>query len=321
MEEDNRRIKASLQLFDILKCCSGTLKGKFDNVDAALRLVDVDKMRCLIINCLIALHLVQTAQSNAREDSDNETCEIVKSRVFNAAVSMITSHEFNRGEAVVETILSSFPDEKEVSGERSWLPEHFTIALAMRNKLNEEDIRMMLSTDPSAIHRLRREAVSSENEIDGIVAIAGNTSRSRDPEIPVLCDESGKCALHLVAQYSQSLELLEVILQIDHKMTKMAANAEKITPLGLLCRRPHFSTFDKMFLCLIRADSTVKEISDGIIQCMQSCRKGLSDDISPGSSGERSLILIRKLLDANPAVAEYDNSLVSMQHVFTSGEN
>jgi hypothetical protein len=101
----------------------------------------------------------------------------------------------------------------------------------------------------------------------------------------------------------------------------MAANAEKITPLGLLCRRPHFSTFDKMFLCLIRADSTVKEISDGIIQCMQSCRKGLSDDISPGSSGERSLILIRKLLDANPAVAEYDNSLVSMQHVFTSGEN
>jgi hypothetical protein len=40
---------------------------------------------------------------------------MVKSRVFNAAVSMITSHKFNRDEAVVETILCSFPDEKEVS--------------------------------------------------------------------------------------------------------------------------------------------------------------------------------------------------------------
>jgi hypothetical protein len=165
----------------------------------------------------------------------------------------------------------------------------------VRNMISEHDIHIMLSIDPLAIHRLSREAVNGENNVDGIVAIAGNASRFRDPKTPVLCDKSGRCTLHLVAQYSESLKLLEYVLQINHKMVKMAAKTEKATPLGSHCRRPHFSTFDKMFLFLIRADSTVKVISDGIIQRMRLCRKGLSDDISPGSSDERSLTLIRKL--------------------------
>jgi hypothetical protein len=309
MEEDNRRIKASFQLFDILKCCSGTLKDNFDDVNAALRSVDVDKMRCLIINCLIALHLVQTAQSNKREDTYNENYKIVKNRVFNAAISMITGGDFNWDEAVVETILSRFPDEKEISGDRSWLPEHFTIALAVRNKISEDDIRIMLSFDPSVIHRLRRDAVSSENDIDGIVGIAGIHQS-------FMCDAIGRCALHLVAQYSVSLELLQDILQIDYNMTKMATCTEevggikKVTPLGSLRRRPQFSTFDKMFLCLIEVNSTAKVISNGIIQCMLSCKKGLFHDLSPGSSGERSLIVIRNLLDANPAVTNYNHSCI-----------
>jgi hypothetical protein len=71
MEEDDRRIKAALQLFNRLNCCSGTLKGNIDNLDTALRLVDLDKMRFLIINCLIAFYLVQKAQSIKREDSDD----------------------------------------------------------------------------------------------------------------------------------------------------------------------------------------------------------------------------------------------------------
>jgi hypothetical protein len=310
MEEYNRRIKTSLQLFDRLNCCSGKLKGIFDDVDAALRLVDVEKIRYLIINCLIALHLVQKEKSNTREDSDEENYEVVKSRVFNAAVSMITSHEFKRDEAFVETILSSFPDEKEKSVERSWLPEHFTIALAMRNKISEGDIRIMLSIDPSAVHTLRREAVRSESEISLMVGIAANTSRFRDLETPVLCDEGGRCPLHLVAQYSVSFELLEDILQIDHKMTKLATGEEGPTPLGLLCSRPYSETLNRMFLYLIAVNCTVEVIYDGIIHCMRSHKECTSHDISPGLNGLKILTFITWLLQANRAVKKYNNSRI-----------
>jgi hypothetical protein len=58
MDDTVRRLKASLQLFDKLECYSSVMNGDFEDVDTALSLVDIDKMRCHVINCLIALHLV-----------------------------------------------------------------------------------------------------------------------------------------------------------------------------------------------------------------------------------------------------------------------
>jgi hypothetical protein len=68
MDDDLCRLKASLQLFDKLECCSSNLNGNFDNVYAALALVDRDKMRRHIINCLTALHLVETQIGGSDED-------------------------------------------------------------------------------------------------------------------------------------------------------------------------------------------------------------------------------------------------------------
>jgi hypothetical protein len=100
----------------------------------------------------------------------------------------------------------------------------------------------MLSVDPLASHRLSKEAADVSSK------------------------QSGRCALHLVAQYSESLELLQDVLRIDHKMTKMDSESEKTrketTPLGFLCSRPHFPTFDDMVLCLIGVDSSVEIVSD-----------------------------------------------------------
>jgi hypothetical protein len=67
-----------------------------------------------------------------------------------------------------------------------------------------------------------------------------------------ICDE------HLVAQYSESLELLEDISQIDHNMarwiTESEDSREDSTPLSLLCRRRHFSTFDAMVLSITEVE-------------------------------------------------------------------
>jgi hypothetical protein len=88
MGDNDSRIKASLQLFNKLGCCSSDLNGDVNNVETALALVDVDKMRCHIINCLAALHMVED-----EEVLDEENYKLGKSKVFNAAISMILDDE------------------------------------------------------------------------------------------------------------------------------------------------------------------------------------------------------------------------------------
>jgi hypothetical protein len=297
MDDNLRCLKASLRLFDKLECCSSNLNGDFDNVFTALELVDEDKMRCHIFNCLIALNLVHT-EKRKEYSADDDKYEMVKGDVFTAAISMILDDEFDSNEAVVKTILTGFPfpDESKISDRYSWFPQHFAIALGVRNEISEDDIRIMLSVDPLPTQRLSK----------------------REGDEVIMYNESGRFALHLVAQYSESLELLEDILKIDHKMTKVISESEDTgvvtTPLGLLCSRPHFPTFDAMVLSLIEVDSSVAVISDGMIHHLMSYDKGSHQDISPGSArGAKSLILLGTLLDANPAVAEYDDSRIFHQ--------
>jgi hypothetical protein len=287
MDDNLSLLKASLQLFDKLNCCSSSLNGDFDNVFKALALVDEDKMRCHIFNCLIALNLVHT-EKRKNDTADDGNYEMVKGKVFNVAISMILDDEFDSDEAVVKTTLSSFP----FSDKQSWFPQHFAIALGVRNKISEDDLRIMLSVDPLPTQRLSK----------------------REGDAVLMCDESGRCALHLVAQYSESLELLEDILQIDHKMTKMVFESGDMeaaaTPLSLLCNREHFPTFDAMVLFLIGVDSSVKTVFNGMSNHLMSFNECLHQDILPGSRGAKSLILLGMLLDANPAVAEYNTFFI-----------
>jgi hypothetical protein len=144
--------------------------------------------------------------------------------------------------------------------QQSWFPQHFAITLGVRNNISEDDIRVMLSLDPSPMHRLSKKEGGAY----------------------IMRDKGGRCALHLVAQYSESLELLKDILQIDQKMTNSVFEAQ-ITPLGLLCSRPHFPTFDVMVLSLIEVNSSVEVISDGMMKHLMSYAECLYQDISPGS--------------------------------------
>jgi hypothetical protein len=80
--------------------------------------------------------------------------------------------------------------------------------------------------------------------------------------------------------------------------------------LGLLCRRRHFPTFDALVLCLIEVDSSVEIIFNAMVEHLKSYEKCLNQDISPGSRGINSLFLRRGLLDSNPAVTKYEDSLI-----------
>jgi hypothetical protein len=154
-----RQIKASYELFDKLKCCSENLNGDFSDEETLLALVQEDKMRCHILNCLAALTVIQIQRKIKQKavDIDNERRELVKRKVFGAACSMMFDSEFEVG---YETIISSFPDEGKMSDERSWLPMHFAIALFVENKITEEDVHVLHITDPLAMYQISKKRMT-----------------------------------------------------------------------------------------------------------------------------------------------------------------
>jgi hypothetical protein len=334
------RIRDSYKLFDTLNCCSENLKNldidlENDNHLALLALLSEDKMRCHIINCIAALRIVQI-QRMEYVSEDIEKHELVKRKVFDAACSMMINYtETDSEQVVVNRILSAFPDNNKMS---DWLPMHCAIALFVEDKVSEEDVRILYTADPSALHQFSRDAKPSRSERHGdeseevgytpvhLLCMQKEPKLSliryfslRDPKAFLLCDKYGRSPLHLVANYSESLGLLQTILQVDQTMTKEDSvdyyEEEKYKPLGLLCKRCDFPRFFEMLSCLIEVDSTVEVIYSGIIRCIessliQSNGNRNDNDIRPGSISGRILILLGILLKANPDVVRYKESSI-----------
>jgi hypothetical protein len=214
---------------------------------------------------------------------------------------------------------------------------HCAVALYVEDKISEGDVRILYTADPSALHQFSREARSSigldymsEEEIERIgctpvhlLCMHKEPKLSliryfglRDPKAFLLSDRSKRNTLHLVAKYSESLELLQTILQVDQTMTKGDCSydgyeRDPFTPLGLLCERSDFSRFHEMLSCLIEVDSTIEVIYNGIICCLQSSYGNFDDnDITPGSRGNMILMTLAILLKANPDVILYKDSSI-----------
>jgi hypothetical protein len=363
--DDYECIRLSFKLFDDLKC--GIYDGpsvdkEYSDVtcnDAELTLLSEDKMRCHIINCLVALQCVLRLKSG-RLFSNCEKYGSVKRKVFAAAISMILHEEIDRDRKDVEMVLSNFPDENMISNGQSWLPIQFAVALTVENEISDDDVHILLSGNPEAVEEeevgdeeggkneeeeedgeneeeeddeddeeeVEVEEEGGENQEDCVAVEISLTNctpvqilcMQKQPNLPLLeyfylynpkaislCDRSSRNVLHVIAQYSESLELLQYMLPKCCEMTKLQS-VEKVTPLGLLCRRLEFPAFDKMASCLIEADNSVAVIYDGVINCIKSYEECLHQDISPGSRGEKGLTLLGKLLDANPNVSKHDDS-------------
>jgi hypothetical protein len=135
---------------------------------------------------------------------------------------MILDKEVDNDQADIDAILLTSLDNNNI-WEMSWLPIHFAIALNARNKISENDIHVLLFTDPLAMHRL---SFTKDDELDEERLLTGCSTTHillmqkqptislvrffciRDPRAFASCDQSGRCALHLVAQYSERVELL-----------------------------------------------------------------------------------------------------------------
>jgi hypothetical protein len=320
------RIKAISQLFDEVKCSSGTWRRRIlDDCDIAeiLSLLDEEKMKCHIINCLAALQIVRIEKKRLLEISINKKHELVKKKVFQGACLILMDDEFS---AMKNPILDTFPDKSKMTSGQSWLPMHFAIVLYVENKISEEDVHTLYSIDPLALRRL-------SNNKGETLSMAGCTPAHllcrqkqpnmllvryfclRDPQAFLIPDQKGRCALHLVAIFAENLEMLQLMIQIDHKMTKRRIPdvpfGEAGKSLGLLCKRSEFLTKHEMVSSLIEVDSSVEVICDGILGCLLSSDcSSLNADISTGSGSAKKFDLLKVLLEANSDAAKHDNSRI-----------
>jgi ankyrin repeat protein len=300
-----------------------------------------DDMRCHILNCLAALCMVQIEKDKI-ESTHADEHELVKRKVFAETISMIISSECERDE---DPILSFFPDDDKMCDDRSWLPMHCAIALTLENKISEEDIHLLYAADPLAMHLfsgtdededMNEVTFGEEGGITGYTPIhllcmqkRPNISLVeyfcvRDEKAFLICNRSGKSSLHIVAQYSESLEVLQKVLSIDHTLTRRRVDVPggiDTTPLGLLCGRIEFPSFHDMFSCLIESDSSVVVIFDGIISCINQYKDSSCQDMSPGSRGYKTVAFLGELLSANSDVASGAECLIfHMACRYLSGE-
>jgi ankyrin repeat protein len=179
------------------------------------------------------------------------------------------------------SIIIAFPDDSKMTDERSWLPMHYAVALTVENKISEEDVLILHAAKPFAMHSFSGMNYKGYTPTH-LLCMQKKPSVSlvrkmclRNPQAFVLCDHSGKSALHMVAQYSESLEMLQSVLQIDHTLTNKDVDGPfdvGTSPLGLLCGRSEFPSFHDMVSCLIEVDSTVQVIYDVVDQCMRQYR-------------------------------------------------
>jgi hypothetical protein len=301
---DSNRVTAAYQLFDDLNCCSASLNGDLRS-ETALPLLDEDKLRFFILNCVVALHIVE----NQRKKGEIVKVEVVKKKVFAATMSLILDPNRDKNEVILKKILSEFPNKSEISDEQSWLPMHFALSLIDGNKISKKDVEILHSANPLSMHQFSHKAgytpahlLCMQKQPD--MSLVRHFCR-HDPEAFLLYSKSDKCALHLAAQYSESVVLLQTILQIDPTRTNKLSNCG--TPLGLLCERNPFATFFQMFTCLVEVDNSVTVIYDGAIRCIQSCttyERSAVEDISI-SRGRGALMILANLLNANPDVIKY----------------
>jgi hypothetical protein len=113
-----------------------------------------------------------------------------------------------------------------MTDERSWLSIHYAVALSVENKISEEDVLILQAANPLAMHLFSKKDEKGHTPIQ-LLCTQKSPKISlvrkvclRDPQAFVLCDREGKSAFHMVAQYSESLEVLQSVLLIDYSLTK-----------------------------------------------------------------------------------------------------
>lgn len=251
--------RASYDLFVEMKCtlvASDKLPFKMDPFN-----LDEDKIRCHILDCLVALRRVQREKmikefrylkkqaslKGKKIMQINHQLESTKSRIFASVVSIIIDDKGPiENSHIVKSLLQSFHDREKMTDGRSWLPLH--IAAAFENKV--EDFKILYSDDPLAMRKYHLTNTDSYIgytpghllcmqkhpnisligylSMRDITAFTMITSPMYDVRtLPIHSSQVGRNVLQLASKYSENFELLKILLQIDPSMTSATVDLDR----------------------------------------------------------------------------------------------
>ena len=324
---ETARKKRCFQQFLQLKCVKAGHEEflNADAVDIDINTLDVDKMKDHILDCLVALGIVQQElvskeKSLVGQEGKETQAALLSNKVFKASLSITAtamihdSVELSEIDNAVGRLLRAFPDNSKRTDGRSWLPLHWAVVTDEKS-LTETEMKLVYASDPMALQRchstngssfvgytpahllcmkemtLRNMSLIRHFSIINQQAFTMSASDS-DRGDPLLYAYS---ALHAACGYGQPTEeLLQHLLQLDSSQIGKKSAENGLTPLGYLCSNSSCS--DRLITCLFEVDSSTEVVGNGIDGCLES------------TDYPHMLERVEMLLKANSEAAKYRDS-------------
>jgi ankyrin repeat protein len=144
----------------------------------------------------------------------------------------------------------------------------------IEHNLSSEDLRALMEADPTFIHEIDGQLFkATPAHYAAAVTIASNqkliflsTVSESYPRIAYMKDRNGWQPLHYAAKYSESVEMLELLLQLNPSATSTASiDQAGMLPIHLLTGRADMEDNHKiaMMKCLTEADPSSATALDG----------------------------------------------------------
>jgi ankyrin repeat protein len=223
-----------------------------------------------------------------------------------------------------ETYLTKTPTEG------NWCREHWACLLGSKSGLRESEILNRLEHNPAAL--VQHAAIPACHLAATTLYPSIHLLHSDAiieyycPRLAHLTDVNGETALHYVARYSRSVDVLRWILSLNPKALKIQTKCEDETPLHKLVKRKYsFSDRVPMLHQLLASDISVAltQNQDGDTPLHLLCNSS-SDSTDIGTEEQRVALMEmrQEMLAACPAAAMIANSCGRLPlHCVFSGDS
>ena len=318
-------------------------------LDEQILLLNPDKLMGDILDRLEALKEVQWAIKNVREKSglkddhkkENALVDI-KNKVFIAAASMTMTKlgqspwSENDDCCDIVTMLHAFPDETKLTDERDCLLTHWAMLAVARPEydVSVADVKALVTRDPMSMRKHHLTGLAAfqpgltpaqflcmQEESESVMALVRHyaiynptaftmcASYPRDDSAETDCDSAihAACCAHC-----PSVELLQLLIQLDPSQATKKASRYSFTPLAQLhhCAirfRKEGTKFNDAVQCLLAADSSAEYIGDALCGLLYGCcrSKEWAIEDAVASMQQQVLDMMDMLLAINPDAAKY----------------
>ena len=319
-----------------------------------------EKLMCDIIDRLAMLNDLQWEIKKVRaksgsKDNDKEENEMVdiKNRVFVAACKMTMSKlgqrpwDENDDDCDIATLLLAVPDETKTKEVDSLLTHWSMLAVARPEYgVTVADVKALVKRDPMSMRKHHMIGVAShlsgltpahflcmQQETDSVMALIRHYAIFNETAF-TMCSSYPRDNVDNVAEADccgalnaaccvrcPSVELLQLLLQLDPSQATKKTCRSAFTPLGVLCHyairfRHEGTKFFDAVQCLLSVDNSAEYIGDAIdgLLC-GSCRsKEWIDEDAVESLQQHVLTILDMLLTRNPDAAKYRNYEINLLH-------